>query len=45
MQDKIKEIIAKHYGEILEELEEFIDTDELILSIEIEHEDFQCKLS
>lgn len=45
MEKKIKDIISKHYGEILSELEEIIDTDNTSLSIKVESNDFNCELA
>lgn len=42
--DKVREIMVKHYSEILSELEELIDTDEIALIIEVFHNEFNCKL-
>jgi hypothetical protein len=44
MEEKLREIIAKHYSEILSELEELIDTDEIALMIEVSNNEFNCKL-
>ena len=44
MEEKLREIIAKHYSEILSELEELIDTDEIALLIEVSNNEFTCKL-
>jgi len=44
MEEKLREIIAKHYSEILSELEELIDTDEIALIIEVSNNEFTCKL-
>lgn len=44
MQEKIKEILEKHYSEILTELDEVVDVDGLDLTIKVQHEDFNCKL-
>lgn len=44
MEKKLREIIAKHYSEILSELEELIDTDEIALIIEVSNNEFNCKL-
>ena len=43
-EEKLREIIAKHYSEILSELEELIDTDEIALIIEVSNNEFTCKL-
>ncbi len=44
MESKIKQIMSKHYGEILSDLEEFMNTDRISLSIKIESDDFSCEL-
>ena len=42
MNEKIKEILVKHYGQILTELEELVDTDTITLTIEVVGDDFAC---
>lgn len=44
MQEKIKKIITNHYGEMLTELEEIIDTDDISLTIEVIGSDFHCHI-
>ena len=45
MEDKIKNLIGKYYGEILTELDEIgINVDNISLSIEINGENLNCKM-
>lgn len=48
LESKIKEILAKHYADILSELETIIDSDCVELSISVEStevdNEFECRL-
>lgn len=46
MNEKIREIIEKHFSQILTELDEVdgIDVDKINLSISIKSDEFSCKL-
>lgn len=44
MEKKIKEIFERHHREILEECEEFLDTEGVVLVMKLETDDIECQM-
>lgn len=48
LQSKVQDILAKHYAEILSELDEVVDSDSVELTITVEsaevENEFKCKI-
>jgi hypothetical protein len=44
LEKAVKDIIMGHFSKIMEELEEIVNTDDVTLTIQIQHSDFNCEV-